>query len=341
VSDAAAFCSYMPKMGRWRCGSSELSDRCNQNCGRAWSGRGWDRGRRGRRKVSTALLELLTSDPCADTLSFTPTALRVGVVATGPRAKTELAPLFGLSSATFDRFLHALFLAGLIRRSGRGGGRAAVPLDDVEWARVLLALTALHPTGAAPQVGGLSPLMSWPPAVGGGGSLLTDLSGLIGILTRLIRDGRDVATIVPDEWSLTISADPLGAWVTCSGGIQHYRAVDEYMNEIISDQPPPLIQRLAVVSKAALVAVARLCATDGERPGRPPSSLSVTRIFAGLIYQRPRGRCLRSGGRKLMRRFILRRRLGTQAQPLAGMQAPIWRPHLQPIPQQKLAAVPL
>jgi hypothetical protein len=218
-----------------------------------------------------------------DTFSLTSTALRVGVVATGPRAKTELAPLFGLSSATFDRFLHDLFSAGLVRRSGKGGGRAAVPLDDVEWARIILALTSQHPTGSAVLVSelqNLSSLMSWPPAVGGG-SLLTDLSGLIGRLTRAMRDSRDFSTIVPDGWSLTISSDPLVAWMTWPAGGQYFRAVDENGDEIISD--PPLIQRLAVVSKAALVAVARLCASDGERSGilvEPPGSASARKTKA-------------------------------------------------------------
>jgi len=114
--------------------------------------------------------------------------------------------------------------------------------------------------------------------------LLTELAGLIGFLTRAIRGGRDASTIVPDGWTLTISIDPLAAWVTQPGGdVRHYRAVDGSGNEIVTDQPPPLIQRLSVITKMALVAVARLCASDGERSGilvEPPGSASAAKTKA-------------------------------------------------------------
>jgi hypothetical protein len=202
---------------------------------------------------------------------------------TSSRARVELAPPFGLSEASFERLLHSLFSAGLIRRDGRGGGRARVSLNDIEWACIILGLTSEHPGGAATIVRGLQGLMSWPKAVDGA-SLLTDLAGLIGFLTRAIRGGRDASTIVPDGWTLTISADPLVAWATSPGAdVRYYRAVDGSGNEVVSDEPPPLIQRLSVITKMALITVARLCASDGERSGilvEPPGSASAGKTNA-------------------------------------------------------------
>ena len=198
-------------------------------------------------------------------------------MSTGPQAKTELSPVFGLHPATFDRYLRDLGEAGLLRRSGKGGGKAAVHLNDLEYARIFLAMGAIHPGGAASAVKALAKLM--PEPVPGAGSLITELASTIGLLARVIRSGGDAAAALNTRWALTISLDPLLAWISLQLGdgseIKHYFREDW---QVSKTEVLPAIQRLTVISSAALLAVASLCARDGLpsgvlwEPSRPRST---------------------------------------------------------------------
>lgn len=186
---------------------------------------------------------------------------------TGPETNVELSATFGLGPVTFDRYLQDLGGAGLIRRSGKGGGKAAVHLNDLEFGYVLLSMTAPHPGGAATAVNSLRKLWPEGPPQEGIGSFVTLLAGTVAQLAQELRRGGDPAARIDPGWTLTVSLAPLMAWSTwpAEGSKKRF-----YLEDPVHPPAPdqwPAICRQTVITKSALMAVARLCADSHERSG--------------------------------------------------------------------------
>ncbi len=184
---------------------------------------------------------------------------------TAPQAKAELSSLFGLHQGTFDRYVSDLAADGFVRRSGRGGGKAAVHLNDAEIANIVLSMSATQSGGASAAVYALRRL--WPEhPLEGDPSFVTGFSGMIAGFAREMQRGTDPTVHIPDGWTLTISLDPLMAWSTTplqDGTERKQYFVDEANGREQSEQPA--IRRLTVITKAAVIAAARLCADSPEQ----------------------------------------------------------------------------
>lgn len=184
---------------------------------------------------------------------------------TAPQAKAELSSLFGLHQGTFDRYVSNLAADGFVRRSGRGGGKAAVHLNDAEIANIVLSMSSAQSGGASAAVHALRRL--WPEhPLEGDTSFVTGFSGMIAGFAREMQRGTDPTVHIPDGWTLTISLDPLMAWSTMplqDGTERQQYFVDEANGHDQSEQPA--IRRLTVITKAAVIAAARLCADSPEQ----------------------------------------------------------------------------
>lgn len=184
---------------------------------------------------------------------------------TAPQAKAELSSLFGLYQGTFDRYVSNLAADGFVRRSGRGGGKAAVHLNDVEIAHIVLSMSSAQSGGASAAVHALRRL--WPEhPQAGDASFVTDFAGMIASFGREMQRGADPTVHIPDGWTLTISLDPLMAWYTIplqDGTERKQYFVDEANGHEQSEQPA--IRHLTVITKAAVIAAARLCADSPEQ----------------------------------------------------------------------------
>ena len=184
---------------------------------------------------------------------------------TTPQAKTELSLVFGFSPGTFDRYISELDAAGFVRRSGRGGGKATIFLNDVETAYIVLSTSALQSSGAAAAVKALRRLNPEHP-VEGDSSLVTGFAGLIAELARAIQRGMDPSNRIADGWTLTISLNPLVAWYTLplpDGTEQKRYFIDQTNGQEQLEQPA--IRRLTVITKNAVMAAARFCADSPEQ----------------------------------------------------------------------------
>jgi len=211
-------------------------------------------------------------------------------MSTGPQAKVELSPTFRHHPATFDRYLRDLGNAGLIRRSGKGGGKAAVHLNDLEITRILLSMASPHPGGAAEAVKALGRLWPEGPPQAGMASFVTELAGTIASFARAMQRGEDISARIDPGWTLTMCLDPLVAWVTLplpEGGErkQFFRETDA---ESSTPGQPAGIEQHTVVTKTALIAVAKLCAHNGQQsailvePSAPASAGTETRNAGSL-----------------------------------------------------------
>jgi hypothetical protein len=183
---------------------------------------------------------------------------------TGPEARKALSQALGMSAVNFDRFLAELARAGLARRSGRGGGKAAVALNDQEIAHVLMALSSPYPTGAVDAVRSLRKLWAEPQV--GAGSFATELAGTIGTFARAIRNGVNIDEAIEDGWAIIVCLNPLIAWIEwpAINGQQRRKYYREDWTKPIGSETGPIIQRQTVFTKAAIMAAVRLCAADNQ-----------------------------------------------------------------------------
>lgn len=178
---------------------------------------------------------------------------------TTPRAKVELAPVFGRHPATVARYLDELHAAKLIGRSGRGGGKASHTLDYFEVSRIFISQVSPVPKGAAAVVKAVCGLCLNGDPQPGTPTFETEFAGTLATLVRAIRAGQDVEKQLLPSWTLTICLDPPLAWETWPGddGREHKRF---YREPFSQPQPLPALQRLTVFTNAALVAAAKFCA---------------------------------------------------------------------------------
>lgn len=185
-------------------------------------------------------------------------------MATGPQLKAVLAPELHLHPVTFDRYLANLANAGLIRRSGLGGGKAAVHLSGVEYAYVFLGLAAPSPSGAAAAAKALGRLFPESPQAGDA-SLLTSLTGTIEILAMQIRRG-DTENADGDDWELVLCLNPLMAWMTWRTQAPDVtRRFFDYQDAKTIAPPTeaaPILRRQTVLTKPMLTIAARLFYAD-------------------------------------------------------------------------------
>jgi hypothetical protein len=188
---------------------------------------------------------------------------------TGTELKLKLAPLLCLSTMTLDRYLASLAKAGLIRRSGLGGGKAAHHLLPAEYAYLLLSLAASSPNGAADaarKLGGLFP----EPSGAGISSLRTHLTATVESMALDIRLGIKRAENQRDQsWRLVLCVNPLSAEATWPAyGPDAVRRYFDYADAQTIVPPPddavPLLRRQAVLTAPLLTAIARLCADYNE-----------------------------------------------------------------------------
>ena len=197
-------------------------------------------------------------------------------MATGTHLKNVLAPLLQLHPATFDRHLGNLAAAGLLRRSGLGGGKAAVHLSSVEYANILLGLATPFPsTGgaeAAKALGRLSPEK----LRAGDTTLLTSLASTIELMALQIRRGEQATG--DDDWELTLCLNPLMAAMSwpqqAPGVVRRYFDYVDGTTIAPATEPVPLIRRQTVLTTPLLMTAARLLYDNGtaEAPGRTPAA---------------------------------------------------------------------
>ncbi len=201
-------------------------------------------------------------------------------MATGPQLKAVLALKLHLHPVTVDRYLANLANAGLIRRSGLGGGKAAVHLSGVEYAYVFLSLASPSPSGAAAAAKALGRLFPENSQTGDA-SLLTSLTGTIEILAMQIRRG-DKETAAGDDWELVLCLNPLMAsmtWRTQAPDVT--RRFFDYQDARTIAPPTeaaPIIRRQTVLTKSVLMIAARLFYADqnenAEAPGRASAPIA-------------------------------------------------------------------
>ena len=195
-------------------------------------------------------------------------------MATGTYLKTVLAPLIGMHPATFDRHLKNLADAGLIRRSGLGGGKAAVHLGPVEYANILLGLATLTPSsGGAEAAKALGSLFPENPQEGDGSLLITLASSIEIIALNIRRNGQIIAD---DDWELTLSLNPLTAsmiWPNRAPGIirRWFDYIDAKTIAPVTE-PVPIVRRQTVLTTPILMIAARLLFDTGTAEALPGAS---------------------------------------------------------------------
>jgi hypothetical protein len=196
-------------------------------------------------------------------------------MSTGTELKAKLAPLLDMSAVNLDRYLAVLAKAGLIRRSGLGGGKAAHHLQPGEYAYLLLSLAAPTPRTAADAAKELGGVFPHPPREGDG-SLLTALTATIATMAMEIRQGINRERDPRDQsWHLALCVEPLFAEATWPAhGPDAVRKYFHYetSKDIVTapSDELPLVRRQAVLTAPLLRAVAELCADQNEDGEHPP-----------------------------------------------------------------------
>lgn len=175
-------------------------------------------------------------------------------MSTGTQLATALAPAIGMTAATLERHLYELARAGLIRRSGKGGGKAAVHLEPLEYAEILLSLAAINSTGAAEAAQSIGQLFSG--RIAGAASLRTQLAATIAAFATQIKHGAVQET---PAWELTLCLNPLKAWMTWPEGQELKRF---YWPDGIEPPPAasPPFRRETILTEPLLRLVANLSA---------------------------------------------------------------------------------
>jgi hypothetical protein len=135
-------------------------------------------------------------------------------MSTGPQVRESLAPICRMHPATVERYFAELMAAGILPKSGRGGGKSAVHFDSLHLAYSILSFGAPTPGGAVDAVrklAGLFPESAQP----GDASLRTILAGEIETRARYILQGQaDKISEDPHKWELTLCLDPVMVWMT-------------------------------------------------------------------------------------------------------------------------------
>jgi hypothetical protein len=144
-------------------------------------------------------------------------------MANAPRAVVELAEASGRSYVALNSYVRQLVIEGLVPKSGRGGGKGVVHINNVPLGRIILAMASPGPQRAVETVQTLGALEWQNPMPGDSGSLLTELAGEIAVRANRILRGEKPDSGLTD-WALNVSVDPPVAWVSWTvGGKEHRR----------------------------------------------------------------------------------------------------------------------
>src|SRR3954447_8669932 len=143
-------------------------------------------------------------------------------MANGPRAVVELARAGGISLVTLNSYVRRLRTEELVPKSGRGGGRGTVHINNVPLARIILAMASPGPQRVVETVKTLSALEWQDPVPGDSGSLLTELAVKIAVGASRILRGENPSSGLAN-WALHVCVDPPVAWVSWTEGDKEHR----------------------------------------------------------------------------------------------------------------------
>ena len=197
-------------------------------------------------------------------------------MATGPQFVAALAHITGVHTATLDRYLRNLGEAGLIRRSGKGGGKAAVHLLMYEYVTMLLSLAAIHPSGAAHAATTLEDLRDEDPATNFV-SLKVTLGMAVQLCAMEIMRG-SAGRVVSNDWTLTLCLDPPQAWMSWPPHNPAPKRVFRAEQLALLNEPAaPALMRHTVITKPLLMLVAEHCATWNDNAAPLPGGTASRR----------------------------------------------------------------
>jgi hypothetical protein len=186
-------------------------------------------------------------------------------MATGPKLKFVLSRLLGENPATIERYLANLADAGLVRRSGRGGGKGGVHLTSSELADVVLGLGALYPYEAADTARVLGGLFPENPQAGDM-SLKTFIGFTIERVAIALRHGTPM-DFGASDWELVLSRKPPRAWMNWpSRGPGAIRRYFDYIDAktIASSTSAPTRRHCIALTQPLLIAIAKLYANSED-----------------------------------------------------------------------------
>lgn len=196
-------------------------------------------------------------------------------MATGPKVNESLAPAADMHPATFERYLAELRQAGLIQRSGKGGGKAGVHFGAVELATIICALSSPLPGGAADAVRALDSLRhEW----GGDGVLRRVLASEIERRALLIRAGGKCLDLLSHGFELTVCLRPLEGLAVVpldDGGENRQRWLPATEPLWLPDFAPPSprkrgLCRLTTITVDLMNVAAHLCADTMDHQQTAP-----------------------------------------------------------------------
>lgn len=198
-------------------------------------------------------------------------------MSTGPQVLERLAPICRMHLATGERYFAELRAAGIIPKSGKGGGKSAVHFESLHIAYAILSFGAPQPGGAvdaAKRLGELWPVEDKTP------SLLYFLTNKITDRAKHVLHGDTKYLSDPAQgWELTLCLDPLEAWMSWTakdGSEQRLRYAvkqpDQY--PLLRGFLPPEInrglRRLTIITLDVLNAAAELWADTIARQQNLP-----------------------------------------------------------------------